>query len=47
MCNSERECKFMEVKAAELSYDYSISSMVLEQRVCDTGIEAHPVWDVC
>ena len=47
VCNSERECKFTEVKAAEQSYDYSISSMFLEQRVCDTGIEAHPVWDVC
>ena len=47
MCNSERECKFTEVKAAEQSYDWSNSGMVMEQCVCGSEIEAHPVWDVC
>ena len=47
VCNSERECKFTEVKAAKQGYDQSNSSKVIEQRVCGSGIEAHPVWDVC
>ena len=46
-CNSERECKFTEVKAAEQSYDYSDPIMGFEQHDCGSGMESHPVWDVC
>ena len=43
-CNSERECKFMEVKVATQSYDWSGPIAVIEQRDCGSGMGSHPVW---
>ena len=34
----------MEVKAAVQSYDWSDPIMVIEQRVCGSGMESHPDW---
>ena len=47
VCNSEGECKFTKVKAAEQKLWLEYFEYGFEHRVRGSEVGTHPVWDVC